>query len=71
MDFYYNVYLHLTDDDFPSGWGNGQRIYINGYLFLTLPIGAHLDWVNVAHETFHVFQYSATSSGFVYQRGSK
>ena len=69
--FYYNVYLHRGDDDFPSGWGNGQGTDANGYPYLTLPIGAHLDWVNVAHETFHIFQYSATSPGFAYSGDSQ
>lgn len=69
--YYYNVYLHRNDDDFPSGWGNGQGTDSNGYPYLTLPIGAHLDWVNVAHETFHVFQYSATSPGFAYSGDSQ
>ncbi len=69
--YYYNVYLHRPDDLFPSGWGNGQGTDSNGYPYLTLPIGAHLDWGNVAHETFHVFQYSANSPGYAYSGDSQ
>ncbi len=69
--YYYNVYLHRPNDVFPSGWGNGQGTDANGYPFLTLPVGAHNDWVNVAHETFHIFQYSATSPGFAYAGDSQ
>lgn len=69
--YYYNVYLHRPEDLFPSEWGNGQGTDSNGYPFLTLPIGAHNDWVNVAHETFHVFQYSANSPGFAYSGDSQ
>lgn len=69
--YYYNVYLHQAGDIFPDGWGNGQGTDSNGYPFLTLPIGAHQDWVNVAHETFHVFQYSGTSPGFDYAGDSQ
>ena len=67
-EFYYNVYLHNGNDIFPAGWGNGQGTDSNGYPFLTLPIGAHNDWVNVAHETFHIFQYNANSPGFALLR---
>ena len=69
--YYYNVYLHHSGDIFPNGWGNGQGTDTNGYPYLTLPIGAHNDWVNVAHETFHVFQYSGTSPGFSYSGDSQ
>jgi hypothetical protein len=69
--YYYNVYLHRSDDLFPSWWGNGQGTDVNGYPYLTLPIGAHNDWVNVAHETFHVFQYSSNSPGFAYSGDSQ
>ncbi len=69
--YYYNVYLHRPNDVFPSGWANGQGTDGNGYPYLTLPVGAHNDWVNVAHETFHVFQYSATSPGFAYAGDSQ
>jgi hypothetical protein len=69
--YYYNVYLHQSGDVFPNGWGNGQGTDINGYPYLTLPIGAHNDWINVAHETFHVFQYSGTSPGFEYAGDSQ
>ena len=69
--YFYNVYLHRPDDLFPSWWGNGQGTDSNGYPYLTLPIGAHNDWVNVAHETFHVFQYSSNSPGFAYSGDSQ
>ncbi len=69
--FYYNVYLHQSGDVFPDGWGNGQGTDTNGYPYLTLPIGAHNDWINVGHETFHVFQYSGTSPGFEYAGDSQ
>lgn len=69
--YYYNVYLHRPDDIFPNGWGNGQGTDSNGYPFLTIPVGAHLDWVNMAHETFHIFQYSSNSPGFSYSGDSQ
>ncbi len=69
--YYYNVYLHQSGDIFPNGWGNGQGTDSNGYPYLTLPIGAHNDWINVAHETFHVFQYSGNSPGFDYSGDSQ
>ena len=69
--FFYNVYLHHGGDIFPDWWGNGQGTDGNGYPYLTLPIGAHNDWVNVAHETFHVFQYSANAPGFSYSGDSQ
>lgn len=65
--FYYNVYIHNPGNDngffSPYDWGNGQGTDGNGYPFLTLPSGALSDWVNNAHETFHIFQYSANGSG--------
>jgi hypothetical protein len=69
--YYYNVYLHHGADIFPSAWANGQGTDSNGFPFLTLPIGAHNDFVNVCHEGFHVFQYSANSPGFAYAGDSQ
>lgn len=69
--YYYNVYLHQNGDIFPNDWGNGQGTDTNGYPYLTLPIGAHNDWINVGHETFHVFQYSGNSPGFSYSGDSQ
>ncbi len=69
--YYYNVYLHQSGDIFPDEWANGQGTDTNGYPYLTLPIGAHNDWINVGHETFHVFQYSGTSPGFEYSGDSQ
>jgi len=65
--YYYNVYIHHgAADSFPDGWANGQGTDSFGQPFLTLPDGAHLDPGNIAHEGFHVFQYSANSPGFAY-----
>lgn len=69
--YFYNVYIHHGADIFPAWWANGQGTDANGYPYLTLPVGAHMDWVNVAHETFHIFQYSATSPGFSYSGDSQ
>lgn len=72
--FYYNVYIHTGDagDIFtPYGWGNGQGTDGNGYPYLTLPDGVFTDWVNNAHETFHIFQYNATAPGFSYSGDSQ
>ena len=66
--YFYNVYIHKPggpNDLFqPLGWGNGQGTDSNGFPFLTLPNGVLGDWLNDAHETFHIFQYNANSPGF-------
>jgi len=70
--YYYNVYLHTSGGFFsPNGWGNGQGTDANGYPFLTLPTGVLSDLTNTAHETFHIFQYNATSPGFAYSGDSQ
>ncbi len=73
--YYYNVYIHTPGNDngfFSSyNWGNGQGTDGNGYPFLTLPNGVLNDWVNNAHETFHIFQYSANAPGFAYSGDSQ
>jgi len=69
--YFYNVYIHNGNDIFPDWWGNGQGTDINGMPYLTLPVGAHTDWVNVAHETFHIFQYNANAPGFSYSGDSQ
>ena len=70
--YYYNVYIHHGADDLlPSGWGNGQGTDKYGMPFLTLPVGAHLEYGNVLHEGFHIFQYSANSPGFNYSGDSQ
>jgi hypothetical protein len=73
--YYYNVYIHTPGNanDFfhPYNWGNGQGTDNNGYPFLTLPNGVLNDWVNNAHETFHIFQYSANAPGFSYSGDSQ
>ncbi len=73
--FYYNVYIHtpgnMNDVFHQYGWSNGQGTDNNGYPFLTLPNGVLNDWVNNAHETFHIFQYSANAPGFAYSGNSQ
>ena len=65
--YYYNVYIHHGKDDLlPEGWGNGQGTDKYNMPFLTLPVGAHLDKMNIHHEGFHIFQYSANSRGYEY-----
>lgn len=65
---YYNVYLHDPgpgNDNYPD-WGNGQGTDMFGRPYLTLPLGAHQDPLNVFHEGLHIFQYSSNSPGFEY-----
>ncbi len=69
--YYYNVYLHQPGDLFPDGWALGQGTDINGYPFLTIPVGTLNDWVSIAHETFHIFQYNSNSNGFSYSGDSQ
>ena len=70
--YFYNVYIHHGEDDLlPSGWGNGQGTDQYGMPFLTLPDGAHLEYGNLLHEGFHIFQYSANSPGFTYSGDSQ
>ena len=69
--FYYNVYLHGGGFFAQQNWGNGQGTDSNGFPFLTLPKDAVNDWVNTAHETFHIFQYNADSPGFAYSGDSQ
>lgn len=70
--YYYNVYLHGDGGHFDQyGWGNGQGTDSNGYPYLTLPYWLIDDLVNLAHETFHIFQYNATSPGFAYSGDSQ
>lgn len=73
--YFYNVYIHTPDDTndlFEAyGWGNGQGTDVNGYPFLTLPSFTLNDYVNLAHETFHIFQYNASSPGFAYSGDSQ
>ncbi|MEO1434313.1 MAG: DUF6055 domain-containing protein [Bacteroidota bacterium] len=68
---YYNVYLHANGYFASYNWGNGQGTDSNGYPFLTLPAPAIGDFINAAHETFHIFQYNATSPGFEYAGDSQ
>ena len=71
-DFYFNVYLH-GDGGFydTNGWGNGVGTDSNGYPYFTLPYQLTSDLVNLAHETFHIFQYNSNSSGFAYSGDSQ
>ncbi len=64
----FNVYLHVPgeDDGFGDyGWGNGVGGNDAGLPFMTLPRGAHADLTNLDHEGFHVFQWEATSPGYI------
>ncbi|MCB0838808.1 MAG: hypothetical protein KDD99_19180 [Bacteroidetes bacterium] len=70
--YYYNVYIHHGKEDlFPEDWGNGQGTDKYDMPFLTLPAGAHLDKMNIHHEGFHIFQYSANSPGYQYWGNSQ
>ena len=69
--YFYNVYLHQPNDVFPSWFGNGQGTDMYGHPYLTMSATSTNDWVNVAHETFHIFQYSANSPGFSYSGDSQ
>lgn len=68
--YYCNIYIFTPGNpadffaaNYPA-WGNGVGGDINGYPFMTLPIfvldsnyaGANGRWINLAHETFHIFQ---------------
>ena len=66
----YNVYIHSAGDLFPDGWALGQGTDTNGYPYLTLPAGYHLDEHALSHEGFHIFQYNSTSPGFAYSGDS-
>ncbi len=64
----FNVYLHVPgeDDGFGDyGWGNGVGENDAGLPFMTLPRGVTADLDNLSHEGFHVFQWEATSPGYV------
>ncbi|MEO0571601.1 MAG: DUF6055 domain-containing protein [Bacteroidota bacterium] len=71
--FYYNVYIHhgLDETVLPTYWGNGQGTDTYGMPFLTLPHTANVDYANLSHEGFHIFQYNANSSGFEYSGDSQ
>ncbi|MEM7112126.1 MAG: hypothetical protein AAF614_06815 [Chloroflexota bacterium] len=70
---YVNVYIHDEDSDadqYPSEWGNGVGSDEFDFPYMTLPIGAHNDPINVAHEGFHIFQYNVTNLGYAYEGDS-
>ena len=70
---YVNVYIHDPEseaDGYPDWWGNGVGTNDFEVPYMTLPIGAHADLLNVAHEGFHIFQYSATNPGYEYEGDS-
>lgn len=62
--FYYNVYIHYPGEDGCQGCGNAQGTDIYGMPNLGFPVGLHLNYRNVLHEAFHVFQYVALSPQF-------
>lgn len=70
---YVNVYLHDPggDDGLPDGWANGVGTNSFDDPYITFPLGAGVDVRNVAHEGFHIFQYTATSPGFGYEGDSQ
>jgi hypothetical protein len=63
----FNIYIHHGEqDNLPNDWANGVGTNTFGVPYMTLPEGAHLDFNNLLHEGFHVFQYSSNSPGFEY-----
>jgi hypothetical protein len=69
---FFNVYIHHgTDDLFPNEWNNGVGTDSFGLPYLALPDGYHLDFQNVNHEAYHIFQYSQNSAGFAYSGDSQ
>jgi len=65
--YYQNIYLHGDGGYFDQyGWGNGVGTDSNGYPFYTMPYNLFNDIVTVAHEIFHLYQYSSNSPGFGY-----
>ncbi len=58
--YYCNIYIHTPGNPLDTfnifGWGNGVGGDINGYPFMTLPYYVLGDELNLAHETFHIFQ---------------
>lgn len=65
-----NIYIHdpERDDGFDDAWSNGVGSHDEPDIpYMTLPIGAHLDPANLAHEGFHIFQFNGNSPGFAYE----
>ena len=60
--FYYNVYIYVDNDLFPSEWGAGQGTDTFGVPFLALGFDAIFS-STAWHEAFHIFQYETTSPG--------
>ena len=60
--YYCNIYIHTPGnpaDYFSvnySWWGNGVGGDSNGNAYMTLPYFVLGNWLNLAHETFHIFQ---------------
>lgn len=74
--FFYNVYMWGPGDFFAANGigGMGQGTDENSLPYLVLPIsGLNNDWIGFAHETFHIFQYSAqdVTPGFSYSGASQ
>jgi len=61
-----NYYLHRPNDVFPTWFGNFMSSDSLGHAFVTIPWGYHTNYPNAAHETFHVFQFNHSSTGFDY-----
>jgi len=60
--YYVNIYIHIPgagNDNYPDWWGNGVGTDSNSLPYMTLPLGAHNDLLNVRHEGFHIFQWGA------------
>lgn len=70
--YYQNIYLHGDGGYFDSnGWGNGVGTDSNGYPFYTMPYNLFDDTITIAHEIFHLYQYSSNSPGFEYASDSQ
>ena len=70
--YYVNIYIHIPgagNDNYPDWWGNGVGTDSNSLPYMTLPLGAHNDLLNVRHEGFHIFQWGAP--GFPYSGDSQ
>ena len=68
-----NIYIHDPErnDGFSDEWSNGVGSHDYPDIpYMTLPIGAHLDPANLAHEGFHIFQFNSNSPGFAYEGDS-
>lgn len=70
--YYFNIYMPKNNDSIPVKPGNGVSTDVNKYPFMVVNMGnQNGGYVNLAHETFHIFQYSNTSPGFDYSGDSQ